>query len=83
VREWLVPEVIPANQVTILSGNGGDGKSLLALQLGVATVTATGWINWLPEPGGVLYASEPDEVHRRIADIITGVRLAPPRYGRV
>jgi hypothetical protein len=75
VREWLVPEVIPANQVTILSGNGGDGKSLLALQLGIATVTGTGWIKWIPEPGGVLYASaedEPDEVHRRIADIVAG-----------
>jgi RecA-family ATPase len=75
VRAWLVPDVIPANQVTILSGNGGDGKSLLALQLGVAVVTATGWIGYLPEPGGVLYVSaedDPAEIHRRIAAIIEG-----------
>jgi hypothetical protein len=75
VRKWLVPDVIPANQVTILSGNGGDGKSLLSLQLAVAAVTATGWIGYLPEPGGVLYASaedDPDEIHRRIAAIIEG-----------
>jgi RecA-family ATPase len=75
VREWLVHDVIPSNQVTILSGNGGDGKSLLALQLGIAIVTATGWIGYLPEPGGVLFASaedDPDEIHRRIAAIIEG-----------
>ncbi len=74
-RKWLVPDVIPASQVTILSGNGGDGKSLLSLQLAVAVVTATGWIGYLPEPGGVLYASaedDPDEIHRRIAAIIDG-----------
>jgi RecA-family ATPase len=74
-REWHVLDAIAANQVAILSGNGGDGKSLLALQLGVATVTATDWIGFMPEPGGVLYASaedDPDEIHRRIADIIAG-----------
>jgi RecA-family ATPase len=74
-REWFVPDVIIANRVTILSGNGGDGKSLLAAQLGVATVTETDWIGYLPKPGGVLYASaedDPDELHRRIADIIAG-----------
>jgi hypothetical protein len=68
-REWFVPDVIIANRVTILSGNGGDGKSLLAAQLGVATVTETDWIGYLPKPGGVIYASaedDPDEIHRRI-----------------
>ncbi|PNE11945.1 MAG: hypothetical protein CR217_06065 [Beijerinckiaceae bacterium] len=74
-RDWFVPDVIIANRVTILSGNGGDGKSLLAAQLAIATVTATGWIGYLPKPGGALYASaedDPGELHRRIADIIEG-----------
>lgn len=75
VRLWHVPDIIPANQVTLISGNGGDGKSLLALQLGVATATATDWIGRVPELGGVLYASaedDPDEIHRRVADIVSG-----------
>jgi RecA-family ATPase len=57
------------------SGNGGDGKSLLALQLGVAVATVTDWIGYLPAPGGVLVASAEDEhaeIHRRVADIIAG-----------
>jgi RecA-family ATPase len=75
LRGWLVPEVIPANQVTMLFGNGGDGKSLLALQLSVAVAAGIDWIGYLPELGTVLYCSaedEPDEIHRRVADIIAG-----------
>ena len=35
-REWLVRELIPHRTVTLLSGDGGTGQSLLALQLAVA-----------------------------------------------
>ena len=72
-RDWLVEDIIPAYQVTLLTGNGGDGKSLLAIQLGVAVATGTDWIGFLPKQGGVLLASaedEHDEVHRRVIDII-------------
>ncbi len=34
-RQWLVPDIIPMNRVTLLYGNGGEGKSLTALQLEV------------------------------------------------
>ena len=74
-RNWFIPDVIIADRVTMFSGNGGDGKSLLAKQLSVATVTGTDWIGFLPKQGGVLYASAedgPDEIHRRLADIIAG-----------
>lgn len=72
-RDWLVEDIVPAYQVTLLTGNGGDGKSLLAIQLGVAVATGTDWIGFLPKQGGVLLASaedEHDEVHRRVIDII-------------
>ena len=36
-REWLVNETIPLHQVTLFTGDGGQGKSLLAIQLAVAT----------------------------------------------
>lgn len=32
-REWIVPEWIPMHHVTALYGDGGTGKSLLAMQL--------------------------------------------------
>jgi hypothetical protein len=36
--------------VTLLSGEGAVGKSVLLLQLSTATVMATDWIKSLPEP---------------------------------
>ena len=38
-RRWLVPNLIPRGAVTMLSGDGGVGKSLLAMQLMTAGVT--------------------------------------------
>jgi len=32
-RRWLVPHLIPRGSVTLLSGDGGVGKSLIAMQL--------------------------------------------------
>jgi AAA domain len=49
-RDWAVPERIPAKNVTLLSGEGAVGKSVLLLQLSTATVMATDWIKSLPEP---------------------------------
>ncbi len=35
-RRWLVADLIPTHNVTTLSGDGGVGKSIVALQLMVA-----------------------------------------------
>ena len=35
-RSWLINGMIPSYTVTLLSGDGGTGKSLLALQLAIA-----------------------------------------------
>ena len=67
-RLWIVPGLIPDRNVTDLSGDGGTGKSLLALQLAVAMATGTDWIGMMPTPGGALYVScedEIDEIRRR------------------
>jgi RecA-family ATPase len=71
-REWIVPDYIPANTVTLLSGDGAIGKSLIALQLGVASALAREWIGLLPEPGRSLNLSaedDADEMQRRVDDI--------------
>jgi AAA domain len=36
-REWVVRDRVPSKNVTLLSGEGGVGKSILALHLAVAT----------------------------------------------
>lgn len=43
-RQWLVPGLVPSATVTMLTGNGGEGKSLLAAQLAAAAVTKTPWL---------------------------------------
>ena len=77
-REWHVEGIIPANQVTILGGDGGVGKSLLALQLAVATAAGRCWIGRQVREGPALYLSaedDRDELHRRLADIATAEGL--------
>lgn len=71
-RRWLVPDLIPARNVTLLSGNGGVGKSLLALQLAFAAAAGRRWIGREVTPGRAFFLSaedEADELHRRLDDI--------------
>ena len=43
-REWFVEGLIPHKTVTLLSGDGGLGKSLLMQQLAIAAATGTNWL---------------------------------------
>ncbi|MCF3595466.1 AAA family ATPase [Rhodobacteraceae bacterium LMO-12] len=72
-REWLVQELVPKKTVTLFSGDGGTGKSLLALQLAVAVAAQTAWVGKTVNSGGVIYLSaedDDDELHRRLDDIL-------------
>ena len=54
-QEWLVENWIPHRAVTMLTGQGGVGKSRLALQLAWALATGTQWLGQagkMPPPGG-------------------------------
>jgi hypothetical protein len=71
-REWVVPDVIPAANVTLLTGHGSSGKTTLALQLAAATVLGCGWLNHMPEHGpAMVICCEDDEaeLRRRLASI--------------
>jgi RecA-family ATPase len=73
-RQWLVPGLIPQRTVTLFSGDGGTGKSLLALQLSVAATAGTGWIGKSVKQGNALFLSaedDDDELHRRLEDILS------------
>jgi len=72
-REWLVQGLVPKKTVTLFSGDGGTGKSLLALQLAIAVSAQTAWIGKTVNTGGVIYLSaedDDDELHRRVDDIL-------------
>ena len=67
-REWIVPGCIPAGEVTLLTGPGGLGKSILAIQLQVAMAGKTAWLGYetLQAPSLGLYCEEDqDELARR------------------
>jgi RecA-family ATPase len=71
-RQWYVPDLIPMRQVTLLYGDGGVGKSLLALQIAAAGAMSVETLGLVPWAGRVIYLGaedEADEFHRRLADI--------------
>lgn len=80
-RQWLVHNMIPMNTVTLFSGDGGTGKSLLALQLAVSAATGKSWLNEGVEKKRALFLSaedDDDELHIRLASICRtmGLRFA-------
>lgn len=83
---WLADGMIPAGQPVLLSGDGGLGKSLLALQLAVAVAKGGQWLGMYVPQGPALYLSAEDEtaeLHRRIVritadlDALTDLHIAP------
>lgn len=71
-RQWYAPDLIPMRQVTILNGDGGVGKSLLALQIAAAGAMSVDTLDIEPWAGRSMYVGaedEADEFHRRLVDI--------------
>lgn len=84
-REWHVNPWIPGKDVSLLGGDGGTGKTLLALQLAIAS--AYGW-TWLDLPvtqcPTVFFCAEEsvNELHHRLEKIATpliSIRPLPKR----
>jgi hypothetical protein len=72
-REWAVLNRVPLRNVTLLSGEGGVGKSILALHLSVAHVVHRDWLGAMAEPGSaIVLCCEDDEheLHYRYSQII-------------
>ncbi len=71
-RRWFCQPWMPADQVTLFAGDGGMGKSTVALQLAIAAVSQTPWFGMPVRPCNVLYASAEDdrnELHWRFQEI--------------
>ena len=73
-QEWIVDSWIPRKTVTSLYGDGGTGKSLLALQLAASMAIGKDFLGLKTAQGKALCffcEDSEDEVHRRLADIIS------------
>ena len=81
-RTWIMPDLIPEEATTVLYGDGGQGKSYIALALADAVCTGGKFANVPMAEGPVLYLdAELDEktFRRRAFQIARGLgRERPP-----
>jgi RecA-family ATPase len=74
-RRWIAHNRIPVGEPGIMSGDGGTGKTKLALQLAAAIPAGLGdWVGGVVEAEGpvIVFSAEEKlkEMHRRTLDII-------------
>ena len=60
-RKWIAEDVIPDETLTLLSGEGGIGKSTLAEQLAVAMRTNGDWCGMKVTQGEVMFVTSEDD----------------------
>lgn len=71
-REWYWQGLFPHAQVSILSAEGGTGKSLLGIQIGVASALREDFLGLKLRPGRIIYMGAEDaedEFKRRLDDV--------------
>lgn len=69
---FIIPDLMPADYVTLLAGHGGAGKSGIALHLALCVALEREWCGMVPEPRRVLYLSCEDRwpvLHWRLRHI--------------
>ncbi len=67
-REWVVADMVPAGRLTLFSGDGGTGKTLLGQMLSTSIATGTQWLgrDVMQGPVIALFGEDDcDELHRR------------------
>ena len=70
-RAWAVPGFLMRRHVTVLVAPSGSGKSLLTLQLGLASAKGKSWAGWFPRGKFQVFVvnseDDIDEMRRRLA----------------
>ena len=72
-RAWLIAARIPMREVTMIAGDGGLGKSLVAAGLAVGVSVGLPWLGHETIRRRVILIcceDEPDELHRRLDRIV-------------
>jgi len=85
---WVLDGLLPQAIVGMLVAQGGTGKSMLALQLGIAVASGHDFLGafGVPKPGGVLLLfaeDDDDEVHRRLDAAMNPLRAIDPALAAV
>jgi RecA-family ATPase len=84
-RRWFVDPFVPAEETTMLAGDGGSGKTTLALQLVVSGITGREWFGLKVDQRNILYISAEDpveEIHLRLEQITRSSPLAKEDLAR-
>lgn len=74
-REWIIEGWLPAgfSTPTLITGDGGTGKSLLAMQLAIAVACGGSWMSMdvkrQMQVAMVMCEDSEDELHRRVENI--------------
>lgn len=79
-REWEVEGWIPRYEVTLLYGEGGVGKTLIAQQYATAAAAGVPWLAQATRPAKVMCMfceDSPEELHRRQLDICRALKIEP------
>jgi RecA-family ATPase len=69
---FVVPDLVPAAEVTLFTGAGSAGKSLLGQQLATAVAAGVSMLGWSLVQGPAIYLTcedGPDQLHWRQAHI--------------
>lgn len=77
-REWIVPDLIPRYEPTLLFGAGATGKSLLLLQLCICMAAGRKWLECDVPPGrAMMFTCEDstDEINRRARAVLNAMDL--------
>jgi hypothetical protein len=75
VVEWVVEDIIPIEHPTIVSGNGGTGKTTLIAQLMAAMQIGGEWLGLKVKQGGALFVTSEEgrrDVNRMLRAILEG-----------
>jgi len=80
-RRYLVAGLVPASYPTMIFGDGGSAKSLLAMSLGTAIATGADWLGHKVMRTSVLYLDfelDASEQSRRSRQVAKGAGLEEP-----
>lgn len=85
-RDWLINDWVPNGQVTMIYGDGGVGKSLIAIHMAACSAAAVPWFGRSVKHGNAIFMTAEDsrdEIHIRLDAISREHRIPLERMARL